>query len=912
MSRPTVVFRPTVVIGLGGTGYEVVLKLKKRFIDVYGSVPEIIQFLSIDTTENIQEREKSPDGNSVFLEPNELYAISVANPSGLVGGRNEHIDEWWPKQIPAHGIISGAGQIRARGRLALFAKVGDISSLISQAVNKVRGIRTSKQAFSDNFQVSNRDGVEIFIVGSLAGGTGSGTFLDTAFLTRQYLNSFSNITGVFVLPRVFSNLAQTHMVKSNAYGALKEIEHFWNLSPSNALEIDYGISKVKVDRPPFDAVFLIDGINKKGTVVSRPDDLQNLVADGLYIQIGSQIGLDAANVADNIRAYLATGEKVRGRNINYCSFGFATLTLPTHQYERMILEDACKLVKNQLMASTPTIDFESEIERFLQECKLAEVSNVLNSLTETNGGGQIKPEFRIGEMRFERTALTTIQELYKRQLDKIEQQTAKEIGLNFYKLEQSATTFISTWWERSINRPNGINYARQFLTKLSSQLDELQQSVQRKSKEAQASFNALKLDSQEEKIKQTAEAWLPNKTAIQTACQRYKERVDQKWKMYLHWKRCDKAVELYSMLRTKVEEIQEKCRSIHSNLDKVDRDMEQIYSSQSQKASNENPFIHTIQRANLESKRPSFTGEDFIRWYREQSQSLTSWSEKKVEDVRNEIIGFLIEIYRPLTSMSVEQVLLNSNPEDAGTDLEQLGKLAVPLWQYEESEIPTQQQHVINEFYYYGVESSNTVFSSPPLSTRLPKGRENPSFVPTGEPHKVTLFRVEVGVPLFAFNGMKDMELAYLDPNKVFKHLDRNWTNLPNLIPPEDDGGALRWFALALAPDPYKLIVNNKRQYFIYTDQARKSENGLLLLSSDRKSAFKAFKSNLPLVKEIAEKVEDITHHDKDKTKSSLEDYINYLNKVLNGGKVDSQIKEQVEMEIQEIETYLEDLDVII
>ncbi|MEA5596471.1 tubulin-like doman-containing protein [Rivularia sp. UHCC 0363] len=911
MSRPTVVFRPTVVIGLGGTGYEVVLKLKKRFIDVYGSVPEIIQFLSIDTTENIQEREKSPDGNTVYLEPNELYAISVANPSGLVGGRNEHIDEWWPKQIPSHGIINGAGQIRARGRLALFAKVGDISSLIGQAVNKVRGIRTSKQAFSDNFQVSNRDGVEIFIVGSLAGGTGSGTFLDTAFLARQYLNSFSNITGVFVLPRVFSNLAQTHMVKSNAYGALKEIEHFWNLSPSNALEIDYGISKLKVDRPPFDAVFLIDGINKKGTVVSRPDDLQNLVADGLYIQIGSQIGLDAANVADNIRAYLATGEKVRGRNINYCSFGFATLALPVHQYERMMLEDACKLLKHQLMAST-AMDVDSEIERFLQECKLGEVNNVLNTLTESKGGGQIKPEFRIGEMRFERTALTTIQELYKRQLDKIEQQTVREIGLNFANLEQTATAAISTWWERGLNRPNGINYALKFLSKLSSQLDELQQSVQRKSKEAESSFNVLKLESQEEKIKQAAESLFPNKKAIQAACQRYKERVDQKWKMYLHWKRCDKAAELYGVLRTKVEEIQEKSRSIHSNLDKVDRDIQQIYSSRNGQAPNDNPFIHTIQRANLESKRPSFTGEDFIRWYREKSQTLTSWSDKKVEDVRNEIIAFLMEIYRPLTSMSVEEVLANSNPEDAGTDLEQLGKLAVPLWQYEESEIPTQQQHVINEFYYYGVESSNTVFSSPPLSSRLPKGRENPSFVPTGEHHKVTLFRVEVGVPLFAFNGMKEMELAYLDPNKVFKHLDRNWTSFPNLIPPEDDGGALRWFALALAPDPYKLIVNHRRQYFVYTDQARKLENGLLLLGSDRKAAFKAFKGNSPLIKEIAEKVEDITHSDRDRTRLSLEDYVRYLNKVLSGGKVDSQIKEQVEMEIQEIETYLEDLDVII
>ncbi len=913
MSRPTVVFRPTVVIGLGGTGYEVVLKLKKRFIDAYGSVPEIIQFLSIDTTENIQEREKSPDGNKVVLEPNELYAISVANPGGLVGGRNEHIDEWWPKQIPSHGIINGAGQIRARGRLALFAKVGDISSLIGQAINKVRGIRTSKQAFSDNFQVSNRDGVEIFIVGSLAGGTGSGTFLDTAFLARQYLNSFSNITGVFVLPRVFSNLAQTHMVKSNAYGALKEIEHFWNLSPSNALEIDYGISKVKCDRPPFDAVFLIDGINKKGTVVSRPDDLQNLVADGLYVQIGSQIGLDAANVADNIRAYLATGEKVRGRNINYCSFGFATLALPVHQYERMILEDAYKLLKDELIAPTPTIDFDSEIERFLQECKLGEANTVLNTLTESKGGGQIKPEFRIGEMRFERTALTTIQELYKRQFDKIEQQASREIGVNFYNLEQAATAAISSWWERGVNRPNGINYALQFLTKLSLQLDELQQSVQRKSKEAESSFNVLKLDSQEEKIKKSAEALFGNKKAIQAACQRYKERADQKWKMYLHWKRCDKAAELYGVLRTKVEESQEKCRLIHGNLDKVYRDIQQIYSSRNGQAANDNPFIHTIQRANLESKRPSITGEDFIRWYREQSQSLTSWSDKKAEDVKKEIIEFLVESYRPLTSMSIEEVLANSNPEDAGTDLEQLGKLAVPLWQYEESEIPTQQQHVINEFYYYGVESNNTIFSNPPLSSRLPKGRENPSFVPTGEAHKITLFRVEVGVPLFAFNGMKEMELAYLDPNKVFKHLDRNWTNLPNLIPPEDDGGALRWFALALAPNPYKIIVNNSRkQYLVYTDQARRSEDGLLLLGDNRKSAFKAFKSNLPLIKEISDKVENITYENEDNARSVLENYINYLNRVLSGGKVDSQIKEQVEMEIGEIESYLEDLDVII
>ncbi|MHC5614176.1 MAG: tubulin-like doman-containing protein [Nostoc sp.] len=908
--RPTVVFRPTVVIGLGGTGYEVVLKLKKRFIDVYGSVPEVIRFISIDTTENIQEREKSPDGTKVILEPNELYAISVANPLPLT--RNDHIAEWWPRDISAASLISGAGQIRARGRLALFAKVADIDALIAQAINAVREIRTSKQAFSDNFQVSSRDGVEVFIVGSLAGGTGSGTFLDVAFLTREHLNNFSNITGVFVLPRVFANIPQTHLVKSNAYGALKEIEHFWGLSPSNSIEIDYGIRKVKADRPPFDAVFLIDGVNKNGTVISRPDDLQNLVADGLYIQIGSQIGLDAANVADNIRAYLATGEKIRGRNINYCSFGFATLTLPVQQYERMKLEDAQNLLKNELMAFTPIIDLENEITRFLEDCNLAEATTVLNALTESDRGGQIKPEFRIGEMRYDRTALPTIKELYKRQLDQFEQRTAQELGLSFYRLQQTTTTAIASFWERSINRPNGLAYVLQFLTRLSQKLDELQQSVQRKSQEAKSSFNALKLEPQEEKLKEAAETWFSNKNTIQIACQRYKERADQKWKTYLHLKRCDKAAELYGLLRVKVEEIQEKCQHLHSNLDKVYRDLEQSYHEVSRQGNNDNPFIHTIQRINLQSKRPKVTGEDFIRWYREQSESLTNWSEKKAEDVKNEILKFVDEAYYPLTSMTVEQVLADSNPEDAGQDLQQLGKLAVPLWQYELSEIPIQQQHLITEFYYYGVESNNTIFSNPPLSSRLPRGNNNPSFVPTGEPHKVMLFRVEVGVPLFAFNGMRDMESAYLDPNKVFKHLHRNWTNLPNLIPQEDDGGALRWFALALAPAPYKLIVNQRRQYSVYTDQAKKLEDQVLPLGGDRKSAFKAFKSNLRLIKEITEKIERITHQDKDKAKVVLENYTNHLNQVLNGGKVDAQIKEQVEMEIQEIEAYLEDLDVII
>jgi len=128
--KNNVVFRPTVVVGLGGTGYGALLKLKKRFVDAYGSVPPIIRFLSIDTTENA-EGTANPDAKSEGeLDHNETYVLQVGSPASLVNGANPHIDEWWPPEIPTQAIIAGAGQVRARGRLALFAKAADYASEI--------------------------------------------------------------------------------------------------------------------------------------------------------------------------------------------------------------------------------------------------------------------------------------------------------------------------------------------------------------------------------------------------------------------------------------------------------------------------------------------------------------------------------------------------------------------------------------------------------------------------------------------------------------------------------------------------------------------------------------------------------------------------------------------------------------
>src|SRR6185369_8501733 len=139
--KNNVVFRPTVVIGLGGTGYNTLLKLKQRFIDVYGNLPPIVKFLSIDTTENA-EGGAERDGNEARLEHGEMFVLQVNNPERLVGnGTNPHLDEWWPPEVPTQAITAGAGQVRARGRLALFARAAEVYARLQRTIDEVRAIR---------------------------------------------------------------------------------------------------------------------------------------------------------------------------------------------------------------------------------------------------------------------------------------------------------------------------------------------------------------------------------------------------------------------------------------------------------------------------------------------------------------------------------------------------------------------------------------------------------------------------------------------------------------------------------------------------------------------------------------------------------------------------------------------------
>lgn len=908
--RSNVVFRPTVVIGLGGTGHSSVLKLKKRFIDAYGAVPPIIRFLSIDTTENSQWSERTSSNGSVMLEPNEQYVLQVINPGALVSGANEHIDEWWPKDIPISAIVAGAGQVRARGRLALFAKSSEVFARIRNAIDDVQNIKNTRQMYADQFLVSERGGLEIYLVGSLAGGTGSGIFLDIAFISRSMVDTLSNVTGVFVLPRLFSNLPGTQLVKPNAYGALKEIEYFSKMKPSDQFEINYGTATVNVEHPPFDLLYVLDSVNENGKVISELSDLTGLIADGLYIQIGSQIGTNSSNSVDNIKTHLTTAGLVRGRLPSYCSFGVASLTLPLKAYESMQIDAARKLVSDGLLNGVYHDQaLETEVVRFIEDHGWREddADDVIDAISTRDGGGQMRFQFPLGSVKFDRNALQVVRNLHTTYRTRTERQIAQGMDGNLKQLKERSITVIESWWESALNRPNGLTYAHRFAEKLLAKLEWYQQMMESEAKDHSEKLKTINFRAAEEQVKTASGAWLGLENKVRTACEEYKGVVEREFELNVEIERRNRASEFYSTLRNRVEALLAKCERIRHNLESCLKGFEREYIGATSLRGASSLFEHTV-RLDMNANRPEITAEDFTRWLIEIGASASSWAEESHDEIARTIELFITERFSDLTEMPIEQVLARSTPEEIANELDKVANLAAPLWKYDEGRIPVVNRGVITELYHYGVyDSDATLLQEAKIASRIPRKQSAPAFVSTRDPKRITIFKVKVGVPLFALVDVEEMELAYQNPDKVVSnHLHRHWESFPNVIPRGGDGESLRWFAIAQAPHPFNFITRKGEWYYARSQQAKRTNGGELRLGQGRVNAYQAFDKNKGLIKEIEEAVDAITRSvGESQVTEVLRGHADQLASQMSNGNVDPTVKEHVEGEIEAIEEHL-------
>lgn len=318
---------PTLIIGLGGSGKEVLMRLRRLF---YTNIREvglpINQYLWIDTDpqrQDIQGHDYDEISSALYFPETDIIDAQV-NPKDLKNyfshrAKYNHIFEWLHPSVENLGenaITNGTGKVRPCGRLAFFHHYEKIRDMIRNKLNVLRDqkeIKVTENKFG--FDVDGRR-TNVFLIASVAGGTGAGMFLDTAFLLKA-IDPNIVLTGILFLPSIFEDFEKGAFKRefcSNGYASLMELDYF--MAPKVGLDLSkedlYSELIFKWDgkehplpAAPFYNVYFIGWENDSGKVFHSYTETFQMAAEFIYLEFSnSQFGDNKRSIRVNLQDYL--------------------------------------------------------------------------------------------------------------------------------------------------------------------------------------------------------------------------------------------------------------------------------------------------------------------------------------------------------------------------------------------------------------------------------------------------------------------------------------------------------------------------------------------------------------------------------------------------------------------------------
>jgi hypothetical protein len=345
-------FRKTLMIGLGGSGQLVLVHLKRMFLDAYGIVPPSIKLLALDADSSPVTITSEVSEKRYALDPEEFVHLKVEDPKRFI---ETMVGKWFVKPLPAGSIGDGAGAIRQVGRLSLFFHLDELRHRFDKLIANLNSMDLKARMADAGFNLSEKT-EEIYVCGSLAGGTGSGTFLDVGILLRDQMPK-ADIHGCFLLNWIYRNKAFAHRVSGNVYAALCELDNLQSIkfgAPGFVpYKVVYGNRTIEVKEPPYTLFHLIDGCNEIGQNIDDVQRLCDVVASSIFLSTGV-MGRPVTSAVDNLKAHISVSSPQLwgGRYARYSSLGVSSLYYPARELHRLeAAECALNLCRFALGAS---------------------------------------------------------------------------------------------------------------------------------------------------------------------------------------------------------------------------------------------------------------------------------------------------------------------------------------------------------------------------------------------------------------------------------------------------------------------------------------------------------------------------------------------------------------------------------
>lgn len=289
------VIRPSIYIGLGGTGILAISQTKKMYEQEFGvgNIPKQIAFIAIDfdttapkssnlETEIITDFMQIPDG----IDPLGFYQA----------GQEQGEYKWmFPSNAGyiARKIVDGASQVRTTGRLYTELIYSHIDARIRNCFNRVQNIANETTGGI----------VDVHMAMSIAGGTGAGSFMTVAHIIKEAYPTNVNLYGYGVNWGVFRAMDpsgnKTPRVISNAYAAIMDIDYTMHATPSEPKKLSLNNEVKTITRPLFDTFYVVDNKTNQGGVVNSIKELCEVVGTSMYLS-GNKLGNNIASIASNV------------------------------------------------------------------------------------------------------------------------------------------------------------------------------------------------------------------------------------------------------------------------------------------------------------------------------------------------------------------------------------------------------------------------------------------------------------------------------------------------------------------------------------------------------------------------------------------------------------------------------------
>ncbi|PKK91033.1 MAG: hypothetical protein CVV64_04480 [Candidatus Wallbacteria bacterium HGW-Wallbacteria-1] len=873
---------PSLIVGLGGTGYRVLKEVKKKFMESEAfqhSFPPMVRFMSFDTDSNI---EKTETDKVMTLEEQKVLGVNTVE---ILNNIEQHpfIDSWFPRHEVKSSSAHGAKQVRAVGRLAVFANIDTVVSELSAAINQITSSRLITQGGIFN-RTTDEVPVNVFIISSLCGGTGSGMFLDIAYIIREIFQRKPmlqpEMSAYFMLPDAFVELTKPKeiaRIEANGAASLKELDIFMErLEPfKTKYSRDFSISRDVSIQKPFNFCYLMSAKN-----IEKHSIIERVISEHVFHGIGTEFTKDThsylANIPTNDFQPISYGE-FKGKFTNYSSIGAASCVFPmndivsifSNEFASDLLEEILKYTKDNEHSRAKT-----ERDFFLEKAELipdrdSGNTRLLEKLCTIDEFKKLRTseidDIAIDELGDVITKQITTAQISNKDLSERLDSAVAEQTRNLLDIIDLFVRDCMGHWDK------GVGYLDEFLDQVLLSLREIKDKCKRDVKEV---FSQTKrrnekqaMLAKQQLMNESKKSWLFRKNQLcKELAAEFINRHNASTVADFEAERREYLVKLINNILEVGQDLQKRARNFgdiverlrtrfnrddiasHMN-DNFCREESDWLLNRSVVDGQDLRRIYTDRITDMQTYETHFIGREGLdlpgkwRLYSDDQEgfqkSILHYSRKILEDL--------------LHGLTIEEFLFEKGKITGRNEIEECSNALVsqgePLWKINNALYTGKTSNL----HFLGVSEGEQQRVSAVVKSCL-KGSKGIFIVKTKDPHRITITQSAHGAPLFALNLVEMWEDKYNQLKETrflhavtSKETGINWDNYPFRPRRIDKEDGIRYFSLGFALHFIQIarVGGMNRYYFTSTPNLKVDPNDpiqkLLLLGESRIEAVKKF-----------------------------------------------------------------------